>query len=107
MNDHFGVAAGAEHKPQLGQLGNQFLIVIDLAVVYDDDRPILVIERLLAGSQIDDREPPMPEPNAWRKMQSTLVRTAMMLRLVHSHQHVSLNRSPRVQINNGNNAAHG
>ena len=54
MDDHLGVAACAERKTELGQLGNEFLIVVNLAVVYDDYRAVFAVKRLLAGGQIDD-----------------------------------------------------
>ena len=54
MNDHFSVAAGAEHVSERAQFSNQLLIVVDLAIKNYDHRAVFVVERLLAGCEIDD-----------------------------------------------------
>ncbi len=67
VHDHFGVAARAEGVPERRQLGDQLLIVVDLAVEDDDDAAVLVVQRLLAGRQVDDRQPldgPSPTPGS-------------------------------------------
>jgi hypothetical protein len=61
VDDHFGVALRPEHVAQRLQLGHELEIVVDLAVVDDDDRVVLVVERLLAGRQVDDRQPPVTQ----------------------------------------------
>ena len=48
------VAAGEELVAQLD-------VVVDLAVLGDLDRAVLVRQRLAAGVEVDDREPPGPE----------------------------------------------
>ena len=63
VHDHFGVGPGPEAMALGLQLGDQRLEVVDLAVERDPDRAVLVREGLLARRQVDDREPPMAEPD--------------------------------------------
>jgi hypothetical protein len=53
--------------PSAVEFRDQRLVVVDLAVEHDDDAAVLVVERLLAGRQIDDRKPPVPETDARRQ----------------------------------------
>ena len=57
MREHLGVAVRA--KPVAGalELAAQLLVVVDLAVLDDGDRAVLVRERLVARLEVDDREP--------------------------------------------------
>ena len=51
------VAGALELAAQLG-------VVVDLAVLDDGARPVLVRDRLVARLEVDDREPPRREPDA-------------------------------------------
>ena len=48
-DDDFRVAAGAEPVPEPLQLPDERLEVVDLAVEHDHHRPVLAVERLMAG----------------------------------------------------------
>ncbi len=97
VNDHFGVGARAKGVPQRLQLGNELLIVIDLAVEYDDDGLVLVVERLMSGGEIDDGQSPVAERHAGLEVLAEVVRPAMRLRVVHAPQEPrSGGRVPRV-----------
>jgi hypothetical protein len=50
-----------ENVTQRLQFGDQLLIVVDFAVEHHANALILVVERLLAGGQVDDREPAMAQ----------------------------------------------
>src|SRR3989442_3379999 len=63
MHDHLGVRTGPKAVTLRLQLGDQGVEVVDLTVEGDPDRPVLVRERLLAGREVDDREPPVAEPH--------------------------------------------
>ena len=84
MHDHLGVAARAEHVAERLQLGDQLLVVVDLAVEDDATRAVLVEQRLLAGREIDDRQPAVAEADAGLDVQAAFIGAAMMLRLVHA-----------------------
>ena len=64
MHDYFGIAASAERVPERRELGYQFPVVVDLAVVDHHDRAVVVEQRLLSRREIDDRQPPMTEADA-------------------------------------------
>jgi hypothetical protein len=79
VDDDFGVGMGAEGVAERFELGHQFLEVVDLAVEHHDDRAVFVEQRLLAGGEVDDRQPPVPEAHARFQMQAAFVRAAMEL----------------------------
>src|ERR1700690_2400824 len=56
MQDGFAVAPGPELMAALLEALAQFLVVVDFAVGDQDQAPILVVQRLPAGLQIDDAE---------------------------------------------------
>ena len=85
VDDHLGVAAGAEDVAQRLQLGHQLLEVVDLAVEDDADAAVLVEQRLLAGGDVDDRQPAMAEADARLDVDAALVGAAVVLRFVHAH----------------------
>ena len=58
VHEHFGVAARAEAVAGALELVHQLAVVVDLAVLHDDDGAVLVRDRLIAAGEVDDREPP-------------------------------------------------
>src|SRR5262245_29173754 len=89
------------------QLGDQLLVVVDLAVVDDDDRLVLVVQRLLPGRDVDDGQAPVPERNAGLMMLAPRIRTAMRLRVIHAPQQSAIELALVLNIDNASNSAHG
>ncbi len=58
VHEHLGVATGREPVPLRLQLLAQLVVVEDLPVLHDDDRPVLVADRLVAVLEVDDRQAP-------------------------------------------------
>src|SRR5262245_51714059 len=83
----------------------QFLIVVDLAVEHDPDRPILVADRLLAAVEIDDSQTAHPQSGAWAEVDAFFVGTA-----VHQHPahrpNFALEDRFAVKANDSSNATH-
>src|SRR5208282_4832650 len=50
-------AARAKNVAQSREFSHQRLEIVDLAIINDADRPILVEQRLITGREIDDRQP--------------------------------------------------
>ena len=92
MDDDLGVALGAEDMAERGELGDQLLVVVDLAVVDDDDTSILVPQRLLARREIDDGQPLVAEADSRFDVQAFFVRAAMTLRFVHAQEEAAVDR---------------
>ena len=61
MQVHLGVAVRAKRMAVALELAPQLRVVVDLAVLDDDTRAVLVRDRLIASREVDDREPPGPE----------------------------------------------
>src|SRR5262249_20318531 len=59
MEDHLAVRFRPKPVPSGEQLFAEWLIVVDLTVADQDERAILILERLMASSHIDDAEPSM------------------------------------------------
>ena len=89
VDDDFGVGVGAEDMAERLEFGHQLLEVVDFAVEHDDHAAVLVEQRLLAGGQVDDRQPPMSKPHARLQMQATLVGAAVELGFVHAMQQLA------------------
>ena len=107
VDDDFGIGMGAEGVAQGFELGHEFLKVGDFAVEHDDDRAILIEQRLLAGGQVDDRQPPVAQSHARFQMQAAFVGAAMELRFVHAMEQRAWNLARFTGIENAGNAAHG
>ena len=63
VDEHLGVAVGAEAVALRLELGAELAVVVELAVLDDDDAAVLVRDRLVAGLEVDDREPARGEPD--------------------------------------------
>src|SRR5207302_8096543 len=57
VRDHLDVALAAERVPARTELGAQLSVVVELAVADADDVAGFVLDRLLAGVEVDDRQP--------------------------------------------------
>src|SRR3569832_647894 len=97
---------GAEGVAERFQLGHQSLETEDFAVEYDDDRTVLVEQRLLAGGQVDDGQTPMPQSHAWLLVLAAFVGAAMELGFVHAMQQFAGKLVHAAGIENAGNAAH-
>ena len=89
MDDDFGIGVGAEDVAERFQFGHQLLEIVDFAIEDDDHRAVFVEQGLLAAGQVDDRQPPVPQPHSGLQMQPPLVGTAMELGFVHRVQQVA------------------
>jgi len=107
MDDHLGVALRPEDVAEARQLGNQFPIVVDLAVVHDDHAAVLVVERLLSRREVDDRESAMAQAEPGLEMQAMFVRPAMQLAFVHARYEIARDRPLAGNIEDADDATHG
>src|SRR5688572_32002859 len=88
------------------QLGYELLVVVDLAVVDDDDRAVLVVEGLLTGREIDDREPAVTERDTRLEMQAVAIGPAMGDRVVHLQRQAAVRLTLESGVDNACNSAH-
>ena len=95
VREHFGVAAGAKDVPGTPEVVPQLAVVVDLAVLDDDDRAVLVRDRLVAARQVDDREPAGGDADALVRVHALGVGAAMEERLRHRTQPVDVERRVR------------
>ena len=95
VDEHLGVgvrraeamAGRLELRPQLG-------VVVDLAVLDDDDPPVLVGDRLVAALEVDDREPPRGQPGLAEHHLARAVGPAVHERVAHGAQQRGIDGPP-------------
>ncbi len=56
VRDRLGVAACAESMPGSLELRSKLTEVVDLAVEHDDDAAVFVVDRLVAGLEVDNTQ---------------------------------------------------
>jgi hypothetical protein len=83
MEVHLRVAARLEDVAAALELATQLGIVVDLAVLDDDARSVLVLDRLVAAREVDDRQAPRAERDGAVGVRAAAVGTAMHERAQH------------------------
>ena len=86
MDDDLGVRPRAKAMAECSQFGDELLEVVDLAVVVDPRRLILILQSLLSGRDVDDRQTTVSEPHTRLHVDRTRIGTAVVLHLVHPAQ---------------------
>ena len=104
-NDGLGVRLCVEFMPAFEQALAQFLIVVDLAVEDEPLRFVLIVQRLLPASEVDDRQPTHGEADILADVKTVLVRPAMDDGAVHLLQQAAVGRLP-VGVDKPGNSAH-
>ncbi len=106
MDQDFGIALGPEPVSPAFEPAAQLLVVVDLAVEDDLDRAVFVADRLVAPFQVDDRQPPMRQPDPWLGPEPLGVRAAMGDRIAHGLQQAGIDRSGAVGVDDACNTTH-
>ena len=63
MQSDLAVRSGAETVPRFFQFALDRFVVVEFAVDDDAGASVLARDRLIAGGQVDDAEPGVPESN--------------------------------------------
>ncbi len=106
VDNHLGVRPRAEHMATRGQLGDQGLEVVDLAVEDHADGSVFVEQRLNAAGEIDDGETAMPEANAGSVVKTLPVRPAMANGIGHAAEQSTIDLRVAAPVKNARNSAH-
>ena len=77
------LVVGVGRKREVGKLLANLLVVVDLAVADQEQAPVLGDQRLLAATDVDDRQAPMPEPVPTDRHDAAVVGTAVSQPLEH------------------------
>src|SRR5262249_37533666 len=103
-----GVRPGREPVPARLQAALQRLEVVDLAVEDDGDRPVLVVDRLSAGGEVDDAEASVSERGdpSWRDIFAGSIGAAVSHRIPHHADGVDIDGSARVERHLADDPAH-
>jgi hypothetical protein len=65
-------------------------VVVDLAVVNDLQRPVLIRHRLMPGRDVDDAQTTMTETDAPINKQTSIIRSAMRDYVAHSNKRIAI-----------------
>ena len=90
MQVHLRVAVGAKHVALSLELAAQLGVVVDLPVLDDGARPVLVRDRLVAAGEVDDREAPRGETDGAVDVLAAAVRAAMDEQRAHRREPVDV-----------------
>src|SRR3546814_6006942 len=86
VDDNFCVRARVEHMPARLEFGAQLDEVEDLAVEHRPHRACGVVDRLVAGGQVDDRKSRVRQADAGFGVEAVAVRSAVREGVDHSFQ---------------------
>jgi hypothetical protein len=84
------------------EVGAQVVVIVDLAILNEDERPVLVLERLLAALDVDDAQTPMAQSNVVHMEVPGSVRAAMAQGIRHP-----LKKAILLDTDESANPAHG
>jgi hypothetical protein len=66
-------------------------VVINLAVVDDVERAVLVRHRLMSGCHVNDTQPTVAQAHALAYKQAAVIRPAMYEHVAHAYEHALVN----------------
>ena len=88
VGDDLGIAVGGERVAPCLEVRAELDVVVDLPVLRDPDRSVLVRERLASSLQVDDREAPRADARVLIGVNVLIVRPAMREGLEHAPDEV-------------------
>src|SRR5207247_576687 len=107
MNYDFRIRARVEAMTPGFELALQLREVVDLAVVDRPDAPVLVVNRLPAGVDVDHGQAPHGQADVAVEVNPVVVGTPMDERLAHRGEGVGLDAAMRLQVDLTGDPAHG
>src|SRR5690606_12102509 len=102
-----GVAMGPKPVTTGAQPVRDLAVIVDLAVVDDDDASGIVTHRLLALGEIDDRKAAVREPDVAVDKDALLVGPAVLLHRVHALEQGTRDLPAASEIDDTGDSAHG
>src|SRR5262249_4659953 len=99
----FAIAVRQETMAILLETFAQFAIVVDLAVADQDQRAVLVVQRLLSTGEVDDGQPTMSQRHVRVVINAFPIRAAMLERPKHAPERLL---ALRVGVDDASDATH-
>src|SRR5271156_931908 len=88
MEDYFGIALRAKPMAVFSERGAQFTKIVDLPIKYDPKCLILIRKWWICPLlQINDRKPPLAEPDVRSRVRPTRIRAAVNNGRAHPQNH--------------------
>ncbi len=105
MYDRFRVRARGENVPPGFQIAPQFAVVVDFSIEHQVNRAVLVFNRLVSGSKVDDAQTPHRETRFFAQVEALIIGTAMGDHRAHVAQFLRVHRLAS-QANDSRDSAH-
>src|SRR2546422_1009576 len=99
MEDRFRVASSPIAVPSGLEPRTKSRMVVDLAVVDDPDSLILVRHRLVTTGHVNDRQPPVSEPDRTFDQETLAVWPSMPEHVAHPLETCFVHGLTRIQLN--------
>src|SRR4051812_6927297 len=93
MDEHLGVAGRLERVARAAEALAELAEVVDLAIEDDDDAAVLVVDRLIAGVEVDDAQALDAKSDLVFQMDAARVRPTVLESRAHLHDHRALHRN--------------
>ncbi len=106
MNQHLDVGFGAKAMALLLQFTSQREVIEDLAIATEDQRSILVEQRLITRFEIDYFQAPRPHARVWLDKVTAWIRPAVHERARHGVEDAFFNAPGAMEIDVTNYPAH-
>ena len=106
VDNDLGVGARPKVVAERRQLRHQRLKIVDLPVVDDAHRAVFIELRLVAGDQIDDRQPPHPQPDPRCNVETVAVRSTVRDDFGHAMDQDPVDIAVAAKIEDAGYAAH-
>src|SRR5207249_5851769 len=106
MDDCFGIAARLVLMAPGLEVAPNLRVVVDLAVEDNPNALILVRQRLMAGTQVDDAETPMAERSTIVRENPGLIGASMRENVAHRRRASGRVRRQPFEGNNSGNPTH-
>ena len=104
LRDHLGVGGGREPASEPFQLGAQFDVVVDLAVLHHPVARALVAQRLVAALEVDDREARVGHAEAPVEVDAHAVRPPVPQLPCHGQQKAAVSGAVATPVDPGDPA---
>ena len=92
--------------PALFELTPQLEVIVDFTVEHDPHSPVLVVNRLLAGRQVDNAQPPHAYADATGYVNAFVVRPAVRECLAHPSYVFNIGLVAAVRTNDAGYSTH-
>src|SRR4029453_13746589 len=106
MDKHFGVRPGVKLLAAVFEISSQRFEVVDLPVRHNPHGLVFVVERLMAGYEVDDTQAPRSEANRPLEINALIIGAAVGHSVAHAKQYFLIDRPAGLEIQDARYRTH-